>query len=143
VTETLLDELECARLTIAWARHVDRQNIPEAVALFTDDCILHSRTGGADTLGREAIGAFLTSHDANRVTRHVAAPPFIEMRGPDTARGVTAYVLYDGQKDSVPEGQPMPLGLPLAMGEFHQTYRRTPQGWRIVTHRSVGLFRRT
>jgi ketosteroid isomerase-like protein len=143
VSETLLDELACCRLVAVWAHRVDRHDIDGVIALFTEDGVLHSRTGGDDAVGAAAIRAFFANHhDANRVTRHVTSPPFIELTGADDAQGITGYVLYEGFKGSTPEGAPLPLTTPLAVGEFHQRYRRTPEGWRIASHRSVSVFRR-
>jgi hypothetical protein len=141
MTSPLLDELECARLAIAWTYHLDRHENDKMVALFAEDAVFHSQAG-VDVVGHEGILRVLQKRDPNRVTRHVLAAPYIEMTGPDEARGVSAFTVFDGFKDQHQGSGPMPLLAPVTVGEFHQTYRRTPQGWRIATARSVPVFKK-
>ncbi|PZQ24630.1 MAG: hypothetical protein DI569_00155 [Sphingopyxis macrogoltabida] len=138
---TLIDELECARLAVAWSFHIDRHANDAVIALFAEDGILHGQAG-FDGVGREAILKMLQKRSPNRVTRHVLAAPFIEMTGADEARGVAAFTVYDGFRDQHEGDGPMPLLPAVTVGEFHQTYRRTADGWRIATCRSVPVFKK-
>lgn len=140
MTTELLAELECARLAIAWARFVDLHDNAAVVALFADDGVLHA-PGGQEIAGHAAILAALGTRSANRVTRHMLAPPFITMTGADEAQGVISFTVFDGFKDTHKGTGPMPLQPPVTVGEFHQTYRRTPDGWRIASHRNVQVFK--
>ena len=137
---TLADELECARLTIAWARYVDLHEDNDVVALFSEDGVLHGPSGQRIE-GHAAILSALATRSANRVTRHMLAPPFISLVGPDEAEGVTCFTVFEGFKDQHEGAGPMALRPPVTVGEFHQSYRRTPQGWRIASHRNVQVFK--
>jgi ketosteroid isomerase-like protein len=138
---SLLDQLACARLTSLWTHYIDRHDIEAAVALFADDGILHSRTG-AVLKGHDAIRTGLSKRDSNRVTRHVLAPPTVQLTGPDTAEGIAEYILFDAYKDQHPGKDPLPIESPVGVGEFHQTYRRATDGWQITSHNGASVFRR-
>ena len=140
MTATIISELECARLAIAWARFVDLHDNDAVVALFADDGVLHA-PGGGEIAGHPAILAALATRSANRVTRHMLAPPLVTMKGADEAHGVICFTVFDGFKDTHEGTGPMPLQPPVTVGEFHQTYRRTEQGWRIASHRNVQVFK--
>lgn len=139
--DTLLDELACAGVTTAWTHGVDNHDIDAILGLFAEDAVLHWRTGEPMT-GHEMIRQVLLSRDPARVTRHVIAPPFVRLVGPDEAKGVTNFVLYDGTRSGADAPDVLPVALPATIGEFHQSYRRTAQGWLISEHRSVAIFRR-
>ena len=137
----LLDELECARLVTALSYRLDQHENDAVIALFADDGILHSQAG-VDAVGGEAILGLLAKRNPNRVTRHMLAVPFIEMTGPDEARGVAAFTVYEGFRDQHEGSGPMPLLPAVTVGEFHQSYRRTSAGWRIASCRSVPVFKK-
>lgn len=141
MSQSLMDELACARLTTLWAHHIDRHDVDAVVALFVEDGVLHSRTG-AELKGRDAIRAGLAKRDPNRVTRHVLAPPVVRITGPDTAEGLAEYILFDGLRDRHPGEGALPIELPVGVGEFRQTYRRTGGEWRIASHSGQSIFRR-
>lgn len=138
---SLLDELACADMALKWTHNIDRHNIDAVVALFAEDGVLHGPPGVV-MKGRDAIRKGLSRRDPNRVTRHVLAPPVITLTGPDAAEGVTEYILFDGYRDQHPGEEALPLSLPLAVGEFHQSYRRVDTGWLITSHAGAGIFRR-
>src|SRR5688572_14011297 len=137
---TYADELACTRLAIAWGYHLDRHENSQIAALFAEDGVLHSKTG-VDAVGSAAIVAVLGKRDANRVTRHFLAPPFIEVIGENRAQGVIPYTVFEGFRGKDEAQGPMPLLPPVTVGEFRQTYRRTQDGWRIATSRSAPIFK--
>jgi hypothetical protein len=135
------DQLECMQLAIAWAYHLDSRSHDRLLALFAEDGVLHSRSG-VDAAGTLAIREILQSRDATRVTRHVLSAPFVEMTGPDDARAVSVFTVYDAMEEEQPIVSTLPLRAPVTVGEFHQTFRRTTAGWRIASSRSVPVFKR-
>lgn len=135
------DELACARLASLWTHHIDRHNIEDVIALFAEDGILHGH-GGAVLKGRETIRKGLSRRDPNRVTRHVLAPPVVKLTGPDDAEGVAEYILFDAYRDQHPGKDILPIQPALAVGEFHQVYRRLNGTWFIAVHKGQSIFRR-
>jgi len=138
---SMTDKLACAELASLWTFHIDRHDVDAVVALFAEDAALHGRQGQV-LKGREIIRKGLSRRDPNRVTRHVLAPPVIFLTGADTAEGVADYVLFDGFRDHHPGVETLPASAPLAVGEFHQTYCRTDEGWLIASHKGNSIFRR-
>lgn len=135
------DELACARLASLWTHHIDRHNIEDVVALFAEDAVLHGH-GGAVIRGREAIRKGLSRRDPNRVTRHLLAPAVVKLTGRDEAEGVAEYILFDAYRDQHPGLDILPIRTPLAVGEFHQLYRRIDGIWLIAVHKGTSIFRR-
>jgi hypothetical protein len=72
----------------------------------------------------------------------VLATPLVQLSGPNDAQGIVEFTLYDGLRDQHEGDGPLPLSGPVSVGEFHDTYRRTADGWKITAHRSIGVFRR-
>ena len=61
------------------------------------------------------------------------------MADSDTASAVTYLQLY--RHDGEPGRRISPMaGLPEFVGEYHDTFRRTPDGWRFQTRRFVVVF---
>lgn len=136
------DELACARLASLWAHYIDRHQVEAVVALFAEEGILHGH-GGAVLKGRAAIANGLSRRDSDRVTRHVLAPPVVRLVGESKAECVAEYVLFDGYKSQHPGREILPIQLPLAVGEFHQTYERSGDEWLISAHRGISIFRQS
>lgn len=139
--KALLGQLACATLTIAWANGLDAHAIEATLDTLSDDAVFHSRAGDTVT-GRDAIRTVIAARDPERTTRHVLAPPFILIRDADNATGVTNFVVYDSYVVTGDARASLPLESPVTVGEFHHSYKRTSDGWRISEHRSVGVFRR-
>jgi hypothetical protein len=61
--------------------------------------------------------------------------PELELTSPDTATGIWAM------QDQIwwPEGAP--VRRLVGSGHYHETYRRTPDGWRIASMRLTRLHR--
>ncbi len=132
------DEAACARLLIRSAYCADRHDIEGYLALFSFDAVLHVR--GKLFRGLDGIRGFLQGRDPNRVTRHVLAPPIIQIADDQQASGLAYFTLFDGI-NPVP-GEALPARLPATIGEFKQAYRRESDRWAICSHESIGIFRR-
>ncbi|MBK8063807.1 MAG: nuclear transport factor 2 family protein [Betaproteobacteria bacterium] len=78
------------------------------------------------------------------VTRHVCANLAVEAIDADHARGVMYFLLYkhDHAAAGTDAGKPAPLGPPETLGEYHDEYLRTAEGWRIARRVAKGVFRR-
>lgn len=124
--QRLLAERACERLVALYARCVDLRKGEGLGELFTEDGVLD--VTGTPLAGRAAIEAALAAGIRGRLMRHVCTNVMVEVTGEDRATGtcyLTAYVQAPGDET---------LSLPAVMGEYHDEFRRTAEGWRI-THR--------
>lgn len=133
-------EIACRRLSVAFATRVDQNDVDGVAALFLPD----GRFSRADmTLdGAEAIRIFLRDRPAQRITRHVCTNILIDVDDPERARGLTYFTLYEGTRPEELSGSPLPVQLPHTIGEYHDVFRKTKDGWRIFERRSTAIFRR-
>lgn len=130
----------CQRLVTAFARFVDSGQGERVVQLFTPDATFERR--GERLQGHAQIRAAQARRSPQVVTRHCCAPSHIELAGPGHATGVTCFQLY---RHTWPDGEPVgvgPLNPPEVIGEYHDEFRRTADGWRIHARVARGIFRR-
>jgi len=104
--------------------------------LYTEDAELD--LGFTPLRGREAIrewGRQLVESPPWKSIRHVCTNMRFFADGPDAAEGVTLLIVFmdaDGTHSSVPWN----------IGEDHDRFVRTEEGWRIASRRYVNLFTR-
>lgn len=132
----------CERLALDFAWHVDHRNAEQVAALFAADAGFERK--GEVLQGREAILAAQRKRPAGVVTRHVCANLAVEAIDAEHARGVMYFLLYkhDHAAAGTDAGKPAPLGPPETLGEYHDEYLRTAEGWRIARRVAKGVFRR-
>ena len=122
------DEAICTRLCIDFANHIDVRRYAALLDLFTDDGVLDRM--GTVFAGRAEIGRFLEGRSRDVATRHLCTNIRVEFQSRDEATGF-CYALFfqgSGEKADVPAA----ISGPPAIVEYHDRYRRTPHGWRIV-----------
>ncbi len=130
----------CQRLVTAFAVFVDSGQGERVVQLFTPDATFERR--GERLEGHEQIRAAQTKRSPSNVTRHLCAPSHIELQGPDRATGITYFQLY---RHVWPDGEAVgvgPLNPPEVIGQYHDEFRKTADGWRIHARVAKGVFRR-
>lgn len=128
--ERMLAEHACARLCTAFHVYVDSYQHDRIPGLFAEDAVWHHMMRGAMT-GREAFAEYLDSKSTYPVIRHLVTNVLIDVTDEDHASGV-AYVtvLY-----SEPTSSPPVLEAPIVLVTYHDTYHRTPEGWRFASRR--------
>ena len=128
----LMIERACERLIAEYARLVDFGHAARIADLFTADGVWES--GDLRMEGREAIRTGFGRREgiARRVSRHVCTNVIIDVLSDDRARGQTYLVnfRYDRRDGDLP-GFPVPAGSPKFVGEYHDWYVCTPEGWRF------------
>lgn len=125
------DLLDIQRATHVYARGLDRFDPQEAASAFTDDAVWDATPVGLERFeGRAAILGFF-ERDAAAIADqfHVITNHVVDLDG-DTASG-TNYVFSEGHTKSGAAFKAIALN--------EDTYRRTPEGWRIATRRISAL----
>ncbi len=123
-------ERACARLLLRSIRAFDERDWPVYASLFTDDGVfIRANQPDEPLAGREAIRAALAARPATRLTRHLCTNIEIDVLDAEHARGSCYLVLY------VEAGQ--------RVGEYHDTFERTAEGWRISRREGRLIFRTT
>lgn len=127
VTHRLADELEIRNLVARLAQLADMGDLEEYVSLFTDDAAWEMpggpRHGQADIMAgaKERRAAGTTGPGSN--TRHVISTVAVRADGTDTASS-DSYWQFFGNTTTAPAVQ--------LMGHYHDTLRRTPDGWKLA-----------
>ncbi|HEV2986160.1 MAG TPA: nuclear transport factor 2 family protein [Vicinamibacterales bacterium] len=131
------DHVELARLVTEAAWRVDLGKADTLHELFVDDGELVM--GQTVLRGRNAIEAWghgLVDAQTYRCIRHVCGNMRFVHDGPDAARGITVLTVF------MVAGNAPASTLPWTVGEDHDWFVRTDQGWRIRSRRWEQLFAR-
>lgn len=133
-------ERECAELIVALTHCSDHDERQRAVELFTPDGVWIR--GGKPYVGRaEMLQSFAGS--ATAVTRHMTSNIRVAVKDDRTAAAVTYYVAYRHDPGAADAKLPLPLSAPFSMGEWHDSFTRTPEGWRFTRREVKRLFQRS
>jgi SnoaL-like domain len=124
----------CAELVGAFAFLVDHQRYDELCELFTRDCVF-SRPGVLLN-GRQELLSFMQARPATAVSRHFCSAPFMERVSADEAVAVSYLAFYEGEPA---EAGPARVNEITAFAEYHDEFKRTPNGWRISQRKVVPI----
>ena len=130
------DYIALSRLVIEHTWRVDNGRADTLHELYVDDGVLDV---GMPLRGREAIrewGRQLVAATPWRLIRHVCGNLRFVATGPDTAEGTTILTVF------MAAGSGPATTLPFSVGEDHDRFVRTAQGWKFVSRRWVSLFDR-
>ena len=133
--QLLLDERDISRLITDYCRFVDFGEAGRIADLFTDDGVWQA--AGVDCRGKDNIAAMFAKREtlSRRTSRHVSTNFSIDIEG-DEARAVSYLINYRPDTgDDSPAVTPAPMADPKFMGDYHDTFRRTQDGWRFVSRR--------
>tara|TARA_B100000686_G_scaffold300686_1_gene335394 strand:- start:186 stop:638 length:453 start_codon:yes stop_codon:yes gene_type:complete len=127
---------ECQSLSLRFGRLQDQRRYEELPSLMTSDGTytrLGEKLSIADfiewvqTMPPNKTRHFVTNTDFSRITAGSAA-------------GITYYSLYLHSGDSE---IPYPLDGPFVIGEYHEEFSKTDQGWKIKSREAKIIFRKT
>lgn len=142
------DYVQLSRLVIEAVRKVDSGQADTYHELFTEDgeliipaTIDNGKVVVPETIlrGRKAIyewGRSLIEAHAFGTIRHVCGNMRFVAIGPNEAEGITVLTVY------MNPGTGVGTTLPWNVGEDHDRFVRTEQGWRLASRRRVALFAR-
>ncbi|MEZ5076839.1 MAG: nuclear transport factor 2 family protein [Solirubrobacterales bacterium] len=139
----ILIERACERLIVEYARRVDFGEAERVAELFTAD----GRWEGSELLleGREEIRRWFAERQRleRRVSRHVCTNVAVEVVSETEASSLCYMVNYRHDRREGDEALPVPTEVPKYVGELHDSFRLTEEGWRFASRRvTVGFVRR-
>jgi len=135
VSET--DHVQLSRLVIQHAWRVDNGRADTIHELYVDDGELALPPGpvrGRDSL--RAWGRQIVDHTPWQTIRHVCGNMRFVYDGHNAAIGTTVLTVF------MVAGEQASTTVPFDVGEDHDSFVRTEQGWRFASRRWVELFAR-
>lgn len=131
-------ERACTALSIAYARAIDFRDYDAFVTLFAENALLDA---GRPLEGRDAIRESLRHRPDELRSRHVISNVFIDVLGPDEARGISYLTLYRHHGDESTRFGPAPLGGAAAVGHYEDRFVRTGEIWLFESRKLHLAFR--
>lgn len=138
--ERLRIEQQCRDLISALTQRGDRRDLEGAAALFSEDGVWVR--GGRPYVGRAGVVESYARIPATQVTRHMSANCVVTVVDDDHAEATTYYVAYHYDPGVVEAVLPLPFDPPFSLGEWHDRFVRTADGWRISHRETRRLFER-
>lgn len=133
-------EQECRDLVIAITQYGDHRDAEKATALFAEDATW--LRAGKPYKGHAEILESYRRSSKTQVTRHMNGGTMVTIKDDNHAESVTYYIaLHHDPKVETPKF-PLPFDPPFSMGEWHDKFVRTPQGWRFSSRETKRLFER-
>lgn len=124
---------ECERLILDFAHFSDTQNYEAMAELFAADGVLVRPSGDTLTGPAEILRSY-TARAGSRITRHLCTNMRITEESADSASGLTYALVFSAAADSSPENHFGIAAEPRQLvGEFHDKFVKTPEGWRFKT----------
>lgn len=139
----LLAERACERLIVEYSRRVDFGDAAGIADLFVQDGVW---SGVELTLtGREEIRAWFTRRQglARRVSRHVCTNIGVDVLSEAEARATSYLINYRHDRPDGDRSMPAPARVPKYVGECHDRFALTEDGWRFARRRVDVAFART
>ena len=127
-------ERACQRLILRSIRAFDERDWQTYARLFTPDGVFIRANQPAEPLvGREAIAAALGSRSVRRITRHLCTNIEIEVLDEHRAEGRCYLLLFAGEAQAAAaDSGGVPAQPPQRVGEYHDLFSLTAEGWRIA-----------
>lgn len=131
---------QCEDLVLALGYHGDHRDPGSAVALFADDGTWVR--GGVRYTGHAELAKSYQAGSRTEVRRHLHAGTRVTVTDSDHAESVTYYLAFNEDPGSEDAAPPYPLRTPFSMGEYHDSFVRTPDGWRFASRTTARVFQR-
>lgn len=140
--EKIAIERACERLIVEYSRRVDFGEAESIAELFAPD----ARWEGTELLleGREDIRRWFGERQRleRRVSRHVCTNVAVEILSATEARSLSYLVNYRHDRREGDGSLPVPTEVPKYVGELHDRFRLTDEGWRFAARRVTVAFAR-
>ncbi|MEP7300460.1 MAG: nuclear transport factor 2 family protein [Caldimonas sp.] len=138
--QRLQDERACEALIHAFCFRLDHGESAQVVELFSEDGVFDRR--GEALQGRAAIAAAMAARPANMTTRHVCANIMLAHVSATQITGVTYFQFFRHGPNAAPGSSSAPADLLEVVGEYHDSFERTSEGWRIARRLARAVFER-
>jgi ketosteroid isomerase-like protein len=145
--EILAIETSCKRLLMRYCAASDRKDFDTLMTVFADDAVWQ-RPDQPLLVGAGQIRGFFEALEAKRVSdefptghkqRHLVTTFHVDVLSPREATSI-AYALV-WRDETPPATGPSAMRQPEVLVEYHDRYRKTAEGWRIVEHEARHAFR--
>lgn len=138
--ERMLIEQACMKLQAQYGVFADRGDVEGFTNLFAPDGSVEVPEAPA-FVGHEAIRASIQAlGDLGVTMRHVLTNNVVDVVDADHATGVSYLTVYNSTAEPDAMGQ-RPVALPATVGEYADSFRRTPDGWRFQSRVLTRVFR--
>ena len=97
--------------------------------------------GGEPMTGHREILAYFNDRTPGMLTRHLVSNMMVNVIDEYTATGLSYYTAYIYDSGPASLTLPVPLGVPFSVGEWHDKFRLTDNGWRLVHRETKRLFK--
>ena len=124
----------CTNLVLDYAFYRDRLDAEPYANLFAEDAVL--TVLGEVFTGRDAIRKRLVEGRNGPVTRHMMSTVRIFVQDEDNASGVSYVTVYA----AAPGEFPLAVEGFMGLGEYHDKFVRTEDGWKISRRTFVHVF---
>jgi hypothetical protein len=139
--ERILIEFHCQRLQTVYAVAADHGDIEGFVNCFAVDGEI-LMPGTPALRGHDAIRASIVQLGSLGVVyRHLITNCLVDVVDSNRATGL-CYLLTFNSSASVSDGGSRPIEAPGTVGEYHDQFVKTKQGWRIQRRELKRVFRR-
>lgn len=128
--DRMLIEHECRKLMLLYCQYVDHLEPEKFANVFTKDAF-YNPAAHPEMNGREEILAWIQEYPRDRLARHVSTNQVIDVVDADRATGTSYAVVY--RQEQPVAGTPSENVVPRSIVEYHDTFRRTADGWRIAS----------
>lgn len=137
--DVLVVERDLHRLLVEYCALVDFGEAERIADLFTADGVWES-SDGVVMDGQAAIRAGFGRRQGirRRSARHVITNLWLDVASADAASGRCYLINYRHDSPSGEAEVPAPVDHPKYVGEYHDRFVRTPDGWRFA-HRRFDL----
>jgi hypothetical protein len=134
----MLIEHSCCRLIHKYAFGIDHRDIEGFVNIFTKDASYKLALEPKALIGHDAIRKWLTNYPPDMLVRHVPSTMVVDVIDANNAVGTSYTAVYKQPHHSgdKPSGRTLPRGVV----EYHDTFVRAPEGWRIKARENIFLF---
>ena len=118
-------EASCVKLINIFAHRIDARRYDDLLGLMTDECIVE---WPGNRMRADALVEALKQTPENLVSMHVITTTLFSDAALDHAECVSYLSFYQGERRADGTGQ---LADPAVLGEYHDRFERTADGWRI------------
>lgn len=131
--ERMMIERACERLINQYCLFVDFGEASRIAELFTEDGLWTNESIRME--GRDGIRRAFSHREGvtRRTSRHLCTNVVIDVLDDDHATGICYLINYRHDSRTGAAEVPAPSDAPKFVGEYRDTFVRTPDGWRFAT----------